>query len=262
MLLAADVGNTHITVGLFQGKKLEQTFRLSSNRERTSDEFAVLLLQTLHVRGVEPTVVSDAIVSSVVPQLTEGLCKGIEIAFGIRPLSVGPGTKTGMPIRYDSPREVGADRIVNSVAAYHIASKGVIVVDFGTATTFDCVSPQGEYLGGVIAPGIEVSLKGLLDRAAKLRPIELIVPPTVLGRNTTHSLQSGVMYGYAALIDGLVAKLRSELGFECLIFATGGLSPVVGPHTSSIQEIYPNLTLDGLQIIWELNRHQAANPAE
>jgi type III pantothenate kinase len=227
MLLAVDLGNTNVVMGLYEGEKLVQTFRVATVRSRTEDEYAVLLQQLLSLRQLTAKAVSAAI--------------------------VGPGLKTGMPVLYDNPHDVGADRVVDAIAAFARYGSGVIVVDFGTATTFNCVSPKGEYLGGVIVPGVKVSLEGLMQSAAKLRPVELTAPPRVLGRNTTHALQSGVIHGYAAMVDGLVDRLLEELGFPCKVIATGGLSPLIGKHAKRIEELDQNLTLEGLRILYERN---------
>jgi type III pantothenate kinase len=181
------------------------------------------------------------------------LVGAVRHAVAREPLLVGPGLRTGISVLYENPHDVGADRIVNAVAAYARYESGVIVVDFGTATTFDCISPKAEYLGGVIVPGVKVSLEGLLQSAAKLRPVELAAPPRVLGRNTTHALQSGVVHGYAALIDGLVDRLLAELGFECRVVATGGLAQLVVKHATRVEAVDPDLTLDGLRILYERN---------
>jgi len=253
MLLAVDIGNTNVVLGLYRGKELVQTFRVSTVQTRTEDEYAVLLLELLSLKQLSAGVVTAAIVASVVPQLTDVIVSAVRQAVGREPLIVGPGLKTGISVLYENPHEVGADRIVNAVAAYARYESGVIVVDFGTATTFDCISPKGEYLGGVIVPGIKVSLDGLLHSAAKLRPVELAAPPRVLGRNTTHALQSGVTHGYASLVDGLVDRLVAELGFACRVIATGGLATLVGKHTKRVEVVDPDLTLDGLRILYERN---------
>lgn len=253
MLLAVDLGNTNVVLGLYEGETLVQTFRVATVRSRTEDEYAVLLQQLFSLRQLSSQAVTAAIIASVVPQLTDVMVSAIRQAVGREPLLVGPGLKTGMPVLYDNPPDVGADRIVDAVAAYARCQSGVIVVDFGTATTFNCVSPKGEYLGGVIVPGVKVSLEGLMQSAAKLRPIELTAPPRVLGRNTTHALQSGIIHGYAAMVDGLVERLVEELAFPCRIIATGGLSSLIGKHTKRIEELDPNLTLEGLRILYERN---------
>lgn len=254
MLLAVDVGNTNLTFGLFEGRELTLTFRAETVRSRTADEYSALLLQLALVHQLAPSRVSAAIVASVVPQLTDVVVSAIQLAFGRDAAVVAPGMKTGISVRYDNPHDVGADRIVNAVAAHQRFGSGVIVVDTGTATTFDCVSPKGEYLGGVITPGIQVSLDALMQRAAKLRPVELAVPPKVLGRNTTHALQSGAVFGHACLIDGLVAKLRAELDFPCRVIATGGLAPLFATQCTSLEEVDVNLTLEGLRILHERNQ--------
>ncbi len=253
MLLAVDIGNTNVVLGLYRGKELVQTFRVSTVQTRTEDEYAVLLHQLFALKQLPAGAVTAAIIASVVPQLTDVIVSAVRQAVGREPLLVGPGLKTGISVLYENPHDVGADRIVNAVAAYARFEAGVIVVDFGTGTTFDCISGKGEYLGGVIVPGIKVSLDGLLHSAAKLRPIELVAPPRVLGRNTTHALQSGVIHGYAALVDGLVDRLVTELGFPCRVIATGGLAALVGKHSERIEEVDPDLTLEGLRILHERN---------
>ncbi|MCA9628285.1 MAG: type III pantothenate kinase [Myxococcales bacterium] len=253
MLLAVDIGNTNIAFGLYDKDDLVQTFRAETVRARTGDEYGVLLRQMLALRGIDPSVVSAAIIASVVPPLTDVMMDAVRHAFAREALVVGPGLKTGISILYENPRDVGADRVVNAVAAYERVRGGVIVVDFGTATTFDCISPKAEYLGGVIVPGIQVSLDGLLGRAAKLSRIEIAVPPRVVGRNTTHSLQSGIVHGYASLVDGLVEKLIEELGFECDVIATGGLAPLIAQHTKRLETVDDTLTLYGLRILHERN---------
>ena len=253
MLLVVDIGNTNIAFGVYEGKVLRQTFRAQTARARTSDEYAVALGQLLSLRSLSPQSIRAAIVASVVPPLTDVLVEAIRQTCAREPLVVGPGLKTGIAVRYEPPRDVGADRIVNAVAAFERFRSGVIVVDFGTATTFDCISPKAEYLGGVIVPGIQVSLDGLLARAAKLTRIELAEPPSVVGKNTIHSLQSGVVHGYASLVDGLVGKLSVELGFDCRVLATGGLAALIASHTETLAEIDEHLTLEGLRIIHERN---------
>jgi type III pantothenate kinase len=209
--------------------------------------------QMLALRGYDPTIVTAAIMASVVPPLTDVMNDAVRHAFAREPLVVGPGLKTGMAVLYENPRDVGADRICNAVAAYDRIRAGVIVVDFGTATIFDCISPKGEYIGGVIVPGIQVSLDGLLARAAKLARIEIAEPPRIVGRNTTHALQSGIIHGYSTLVDGMVEKIEGELGFPCSIIATGGLIQHILKHTHKIQTVDPFLTLNGLRILHERN---------
>ncbi|HEY2407787.1 MAG TPA: type III pantothenate kinase [Polyangiaceae bacterium] len=262
MLLAVDIGNTNVVFGLYRERTLEQTFRVSTVRTRTEDEYGVLLLELLSLRKVPRDAIDAAIIASVVPPLTEVMSQAVRQAFARDPLIVGPGTKTGIPVLYENPRDVGSDRIVNAVAAFERVHGAVIVVDFGTATTFDCISPKGEYLGGVIVPGVQVSLDGLLSHAAKLQRVEISAPPHVVGRNTTHALQSGVVFGYASLVDGLVDRLQQELGFSCRIIATGGLSALIAKHSARIQETDPNLTLEGLRILHERSLSTADSGSE
>src|SRR6188768_3664908 len=262
MLLAVDIGNTNIVFGLYRGRTLEQTFRVSTVRTRTEDEYGVMLQQLLALRKVPNDAIEAAIVASVVPPLTDVMSEAIRHAFAREPLVVGPGLKTGVPVLYENPRDVGADRIVNAVAAFERIKGAVIVVDFGTATTFNCVSPKGEYLGGVIVPGVQVGLDALLDRAAKLSRVELSEPPHVLGRNTPHALQSGALHGSAALVDGLVARLEAELGFPCAVIATGGLASAIAKHAKSIGSVESDLTLEGLRILYERNTEAPKRSAE
>ena len=245
MLLVIDVGNTNIVYGLFEGDKLAHQFRVESNRGRTADEYRVTLLSLLSLNGIDRTRVTAGIVASVVPPLTEPMVRLVHQAFGQEALVVGAGVRSGMPILVENPREVGADRIVNAVAAYARFQKEVIVVDFGTATTFDCVSAKGEYLGGVIAPGIQISADALFSRAAKLPRVEIALPPKVIGRNTVHSMQSGIVYGYVGLVDGLVSRLREDMGPECAVIATGGLARLIAPLTHSVAFTDDELTLTG-----------------
>ncbi len=257
MLLAVDLGNTNLTLGLFEGERLQRSMRVQTVLSRTADEYAALFHQLLAVHGVASGQVAASVLASVVPQLTDVVCQAVEIATSKRPLVVGPGVKTGVKVMYDNPHDVGTDRIVNAVAVFEREQRAAIVVDLGTATTFDCISGKGDYLGGVIAPGIQLSLNALVSRAAKLRAVEIAAPPKVIGRNTAHSLQSGAVYGYAALIDGLVEKIKAELGEPCCVIATGGLAGLIAPHSQTIERVDPNITLDGLRILFERNRSGA-----
>jgi len=254
MLLAIDVGNTNISFGLFNGANLVYHFRSASSRARSADEYTVFVRQVLAIRSIEHRSVNAAIIASVVPTLTDTMVALVRRAFAREPLVVGPGTRTGMPILYDNPRDVGADRIVNAVAAYETVRGGLVIVDFGTATTFDCVSPKGEYLGGAIVPGIQISAEALFARAAKLARVDYAVPPRVVGRNTVHAMQSGIAFGYASLVDGMIARIREELAFECAVWATGGLAPLIAKLSATIERVDDNLTLEGMRLVYERNR--------
>ena len=253
MLLTIDVGNTNIVYGLFEDKTLVHQFRVESDRGRTADEYAVVLRQLLAMHDIAPGDIQAAIIASVVPALTEPMARLVKRAFGSEPLVVGPGIKTGMPILYENPREVGADRIVNAVAAYERFKGAVIAVDFGTATTFDIVTPKGEYLGGVIATGIQLSAEALFARAARLPRVEIVAPPRVVGRNTVHSMQSGIVYGYVCMVDGLVDRIRDEVGYPADVIATGGLGSLIAPLSRTISHYDADLTMVGLRLLHERN---------
>jgi type III pantothenate kinase len=248
MLLAVDVGNTQTVLGLFAGEQLTGHWRTATERTRTGDELGVLLGGLLDLDAV-----SGICLSSTVPALVREWERVAEYWAAAPMLVVGPGVKTGIPIRYDDPREVGPDRIVNSVAAKERYGAPVIVVDFGTSTNFDIVSPAGEYVGGVLAPGIETSMEALFARAARLVKVDYVEPPSVIGKTTVGGLQSGVVYGFAGQVDGIVKAIRGELGVEARVIATGGLAELVAPHSSTIESVDPFLTLDGLRLVWELN---------
>ncbi len=253
MLLTIDVGNTNIVYGLFQESRLRHQFRVESARGRTADEYAVQLRALLDMHSVDRSSVQAAIIACVVPSLTEPMVGLVKRAFGRDAMIVGPGIRTGMAILIENPREVGADRIADAVAGYDRAKGGVIVVDFGTSTNFDCVTPKGEYLGGVLAPGLQISADALFARAAKLPRVEIAKPPRVVGKNTVHAMQSGIVYGYVGLVDGIVERLKVELDFPCAVIATGGLAPLIAPLSKTIVEVDDVLTLVGLRILYERN---------
>jgi type III pantothenate kinase len=253
VLLAVDVGNTHTVLGVFREGRLRAHWRVATDSETTADELDVLLRSLFEGDAVDPKEVTGMIVSSVVPDYDRVLRKLAAKRFGVRPLFVEPGVRTGVPIRYDNPHEVGADRIVNAAAAVARHGAPVIVLDFGTATTFDVVGPKGEYVGGVIAPGLGISADALFERAARLVRVDVRKPPRVIGRNTMESIQSGLFHGYSSLIEGLVQRLREELGQDAKVVATGGLAPVFADELTFLDAVDPDLTLEGLRIIWEKN---------
>ncbi len=250
MLLAVDVGNTQTVLGLFDGDRLVDTWRVTTDRSRTGDELVVLLGGLL-----DPDAVDGICLSTTVPLLLREWERLADRWAHAPLLAVGPGIRTGIPIRYDDPREVGPDRIVNSVAAKERYGAPVIVVDFGTSTNFDVVSREGEYVGGVLAPGIETSMDALFARAARLVKVDYVEPPSVIGKTTVAGLQSGLVYGFAGQVDGIVAAIRRELDApEARVVATGGLAELVATHSATIEEVDPFLTLEGLRLVWELNR--------
>jgi type III pantothenate kinase len=249
VLLAADVGNTQTALGLYDGDRLVDHWRVTTERSTTADELGVLLAGLVDFDSVD-----GICLSSTVPLLVREWQILAEKWAGATLLVVGPGVKTGIPIRYDDPREVGPDRIVNAVAAKERYGAPVIVVDFGTSTNFDVVSADGEYVGGVLAPGIEISMEALFARAARLVGVDFAAPASVIGKTTVAGLQSGLVYGFAGQVDGIVARIREELGVEAPVIATGGLADLVAPHSSAIGGVDPFITLDGLRMVWELNR--------
>jgi type III pantothenate kinase len=251
MLLAIDVGNTHIVMGLYKGEKLIKDWRISTNRQKTADEWIVDIGGLFYYSKITWEEIFAIIISSVVPNLTNELKKMATEYIGIEPIVVNYELDTGLKIKLDKPEEIGADRIVNAVAAYEkFADKGnIIVADFGTATTYDAINSKGEYLGGAIAPGIGISVEALFSYAAKLPRVELTKPPGVIGRNTVESMQSGIIYGFASQVDGMVTKMKAELGGQAIVLATGGLAPLIGPECSTVDRVDKYLTLEGLRII-------------
>jgi type III pantothenate kinase len=265
MLLALDIGNTNIVVGVFEDERLLHSWRLSTMRQRTADEMGMWLVQLFQHRAVPTDAVDGVVMASVVPTLTRPTIEMCSRYFGYEPLVVDGSLDTGMPVLYHAPAEVGADRIVNSVAAYdrfgraeNGAPRSLIVVDFGTATTFDAITPRGEYLGGVICPGVAISADALFQRAARLPRVDVRKPATVIGRTTVGSMQSGLFYGYVGLVEGVVQRMRRELEGEVGCVATGGLAEMIAPETAVIEAVDRDLTLHGLRIIWNRNRGNAS----
>jgi len=254
MLLCIDVGNTNTVLGVFRSNTLLAHWRIETSDRRTCDEWGILLLQLFAFSGLDTKAVTGIAVSNVVPSVQHGLEQMGQRYFSQKLFFVGPGIKTGMPVLYDNPREVGADRIVNAIAAFEKKRRALIVVDFGTATTFDLVSARGEYLGGAICPGIEISMQALFQRAAKLPRVEFVQPPSSIGRNTIHSIQAGLVFGFAAMVDGICERIAKERGEKLFIIATGGLSAVLAKESRCIEETDPFLTLEGLHILFERNK--------
>ena len=261
MLLAIDVGNTNIVLGVFDGATLVQSWRLQTLRERTSDELGLLVDGLFAHSRIERVKIRGVILGSVVPPLTGTMRHMAERYFGVTAMIVEPGVNTGMPILYKNPSEVGADRIVNAIAAYEKFGKTpagsgrpMIIVDFGTATTLDAVSAKGEYLGGAICPGVQISADALFQRAARLPRIDVRKPASVVGQTTVGAMESGLFYGYVGMVEGLVRRMSDELGGHALCVATGGLADLIAPETSLIEHVVPDLTLDGLRLVWERNQ--------
>jgi type III pantothenate kinase len=258
MLLAIDVGNTNIVFGVFEEDRLVESWRLATLRERTSDEIGIWVAQLFEHRALDASKVTGIVMGSVVPPLTGTFLTMAQRYFGMTPLNVDSTVDTGLPILYKNPAEVGADRLLNGVAAYRLYGRDLqapmIVVDFGTATTFDAISTNGEYLGGVITPGLQISADAFCQRAARLPRVDLRKPCEVIGKTTVGAIESGLYYGYAALVEGLVERMVGELGPNTVCIATGGLAGIIAPEVDAIELVDPDLTLQGLRMVWERNR--------
>ena len=257
MLLAIDIGNTNVTLGVFDGEKLLATYRLATHVNQMPDEYAVLILSLLQNRGIKASDITEGAVSCVVPPLITTFNELFKKYFDIVPLFVGPGVKTGIRIRMDNPREVGPDRIADAAAAHHLYSgQSLIIIGFGTATTFNVVNREGDYLGGAIAPGINTAAEALFGRTAMLPRVELIAPKRAIGSNTIAAMQSGIMLGYLGLIEGMVARLQKELGEKATVVATGGMAHLIAKQTPVIDIINTDLTLIGIMLIYRMNKSQ------
>lgn len=254
MLLVIDIGNTNIVVGIYENDELLRDWRISTDREKTADEYGMLFRQLLDTGGFTFSDIKGVAISCVVPPVIGAFEKMCKRYFGVDPMVVGPGTRTGLVIKYENPKEVGADRVVNAVAAYERYGGPLIIVDFGTAITFCAISDRAEYLGGVIAPGAGIATEALFQRTAKLPRVELAKPETVIGRNTITSMQSGIVYGFAGLVDGIIGRIKREMGGNPLVVATGGYADLIGSECKGIDRIDPYLTLEGLRILYHKNR--------
>lgn len=262
MLLTIDIGNTNITLGLYEGTKLGARWRLATDHERMPDEYGIQILGLLQHGGCSVAQLDGISMASVVPVLTSRLQQACKWYFNRRLLIVDESINTGVKLLVDDPKTVGADRIVDAVAVHTMYGGPACVVDFGTATTFDAITAAGEYLGGAIAPGIGIAAEALSSRTAKLPRVDLQMPPSVIGRNTVHGMQAGLMIGYISMVEGMVKRFRTELGPKMKVIATGGLAEIVAENTEVIDILAPWLTLDGLRILWELNQEQYAQPAD
>jgi type III pantothenate kinase len=254
MLLTIDIGNTNITLGVYDGEVLGPRWRLATEHNRMSDEYGIMLVNLFQHAGVARDAIHGIALASVVPPLTSTFQQACEKYLGRQPLVVDAGVKTGVRVKYDDPKGVGADRVVDAAAVQKLYGGPACIVDLGTGTTFDAISAEGDYLGGAIAPGLGIAADALFQRTAKLPKVDLVRPPTAIGRNTVHAIQSGLIFGYVGLVEGMVARFRSELGPSMKVIATGGLANILAEETRVFDVIAPWLTLDGLKIVWELNR--------
>ncbi|MBT3337678.1 MAG: type III pantothenate kinase [Anaerolineae bacterium] len=254
MLLTIDIGNTNLTLGLYEGEVLKSHWRLATDQKRMPDEYGLQLLGVLQQAGCETECLIGICLASVVPHLTQHVALACEEYLKLKPLIVDVGIKTGVRILYEDPRSVGADRVADAVAVHTLYGGPACVIDFGTATTFNAVNAKGEYLGGAITAGVNLAADALFEHAAKLPPVDIARPPSVIGKNTVHAMQSGLLFGYVSMVEGMVSRFRAELGDEMKVIATGGLSNLIASQTDVIDIIAPWLTLDGLRMIWELNQ--------
>jgi len=254
MLLAIDIGNTNVVLGVFDGDKLVENWRVGTNTQITPDEYAMIFKDLFNFAKLDFSQIAGVIISTVVPPLLPVMTEMSWKYFHLEPMIVTHKLRTGITIQYDNPKEVGADRIVNAAAAYHLYGGPLIIVDFGTATTFCAVTQSGDYLGGAICPGIKISAEALFQRASKLPRVELTKPASVIGTDTVSAMQAGIIYGYAGLVDGIVERMKKELSDHATVVATGGLAELVSPETKSIRQIKPQLTLEGLRLLYEINR--------
>ncbi len=255
MIMVLDIGNTNVVLGVYSDSMLLASWRLATDKNKTADEMGIMVMDLFRYSKVSNRDIKGIIISSVVPDMMESLEKMCKHYFGLDPLVVGPGVKTGMNIRYENPKEVGADRIVNAVAAYELYGGPLVVIDFGTATTFCAISSEGDYLGGCISTGIKISMDALFQRAAKLPRIELVKPPQIIGKNTVASMQAGIVYGYIGQVDYIVRLMKKELGApKAKVVATGGLASLIAKGAEMIDEVNENLTLEGLRIIYNRNQ--------
>ena len=254
MLLAVDIGNTNVTLGIFDGNELRATYRLATHVSQMPDEYGVFILSLLQHSGIDTSSITEGAISCVVPPLMTIFTEMFQRYFNIAPLAVGPGVKTGIRIRFDNPRELGGDRISNTAGALSLYKAPIIVVALGTATVFDTISKDGEYLGGAVAPGIAIAAEALYTRTAALPRVELVRPKKAIGTNTVAAMQSGIIFGYAGLIDGVVTRIQKELGEKATVVATGGYASIIAKEAKVINKVNPNLTLIGIKVIHDMNR--------